>query len=580
MNMNRIKRLDKSVSSRIAAGEVIENPASVVKELLENALDASSANVRVSIRQGGKGRIVVEDDGTGISFEELPLAVERFATSKIDSADDLESIGTLGYRGEALASLGAVSRLEIRSRPEGDVPGGLIRCVAGVVEAHLEISAEKGTRVQADDLFFNLPARRKFLKQAASETRKVARLLREYAVAYPSVRFSLASDGKVVFDSGNLQDRGSLLEAQWGKDPGPLSQKGRSGDIAVEAWWQPHTTGSRLALTTFVNGRRVNDPVVRAALSSLGPKAAGNWFLLIEVPLPSVDVNIHPAKAEVRFKNSGEIFQAVSGLAETLTGGKKEIGRSAGWSIASREFPKSPLGTSGRRTPSGLPFGKNAAGAASLFSRVSAPPSEPKVSESFGETGEGHAGDPRYFGMLGCGYLLFETDGSLVIVDPHAAHERILYERALSRIEGERGKSQNLSVPEALPPTLAARSAEFSKPLAGEGFVLAEYEGGTLLTAVPAVSGELLLSPVEMLRAAVEELESSQGSEARPKLQARWALLACKRAVKLGESFDAKEATRLWRDLAGCRHPEACPHGRPTSISLDAARLGRLFGRE
>jgi len=570
MNTPRIKRLDESVSSRIAAGEVIENPASVVKELLENALDASSVHVSVSLRQGGKGRIVVEDDGTGIPFDELPLAVERFATSKIDSADDLDSIGTLGYRGEALASLGAVSRLEIRSRPEGASRGGLIRCAAGIVEAHLEISTEKGTRVQADDLFFNLPARRKFLKQAASETRKVARLLREYAVAYPSVSFSLASDGKAVFDSGSQKDRGALLEAQWGKDSGLLWRKGRSGNIAIEAWWQPHTTGSRLTLTTFVNGRRVNDPVVRAALSSLGPKAAGNWFLLIEVPPPSVDVNIHPAKAEVRFKNSGEVFQAVSGLAETLAGG----------SISSREFPKSSLGPSGRSLPKGLLFGTNPAGAASLFSRVSAPPAGLEESEDSPEPVEGHTGHFHYFGMLECGYLLFGAGGGLVIVDPHAAHERILYEKALSRIEGERGKSQNLPVAEALPPTLASSAAEFSKPLAVEGFVLAEKEGQTLLTAVPAVSGDLMVSPLEMLRAAVEELESSRGSEARPKLQARWALLACKRAVKLGEPFDAKEATRLWRDLAGCRQPGSCPHGRPTSISLDAVRLGRLFGRD
>ncbi len=580
MNTNRIKRLDESVSSRIAAGEVIENPASVVKELIENALDAFSAHVRVSLRQGGKGRIVVGDDGTGIPFDELPLAVERFATSKIDSVDDLESIGTLGYRGEALASLGAVSRLEIRSRPEGQTAGGLIRCAAGIVKAHLEISAEKGTRVQADDLFFNLPARRKFLKQAASETRKVARLLREYAVAYPSVIFSLASDGKTLFDSGNRQDRRGLLEAQWGKEPGLLSQKGLSGDIAVEAWWQPHDKGSRLAVTTFVNGRRVNDPAVRAALSALGPKAAGNWFLLVQVPPSSVDVNIHPAKAEVRFKNSGDVFRAVSMLAETVTGGQKGSIRAPGWSIASRECLKSLRGPSRKATSPERPLDFHPADPASLFTRVGAPPPGLNESETCFETVEDDTGDLLYFGMLGCGYLLFGADGGLVIVDPHAAHERILYERALSRIDGERGKSQKLSVPEALPPTLAASATEFSRSLAREGFVLDDCEGGTLLTAVPSVSGDLMVSPMEMLRAAVEELESSQGSEARPKLQARWALLACKRAVKLGEPFDTKEATRLWRDLANCRQPEACPHGRPTSISLDAAKLGRLFGRE
>ncbi|MFP4482054.1 MAG: DNA mismatch repair endonuclease MutL [Thermovirgaceae bacterium] len=579
MKAKRIKRLDESVSSRIAAGEVIENPASVVKELLENALDASSTQVRVSLRQGGKARIVVEDDGIGIAFDELPLAVERFATSKIDSADDLESIGTLGYRGEALASLGAVSRLEIRSLSDGAVKGGLIRCNGGIVEAHLEISSEKGTRVQADDLFFNLPARRKFLKQAASETRKVARLLREYAVAYPDVGFSLTSDGKPLFDSGGGKYRKTVLESQWGKDPRLLSRKGQSGDVAIEAWWQPHTTGSRLTLTIFVNGRRVNDPAVRAAVSSLGPKAAGTWFLLVDVPPPSVDVNIHPAKAEVRFKNSGEIFQAVSGVAESLTGGREGKAQFEGWNIGSREFPKSPLGPLGKTRSLETSFRGDTTGAASLFARVSEPPPDPK-SEKACEADVDHDESFRYFGMLDSGYLLFKAGDSLVIVDPHAAHERILYEKALSRIECEKGKSQNLSVPEALPPTLAASAADFTKALEREGFFLAEKEGQTLLTAVPAVSGGLMLTPLEMLRTAVEELERSQGVESRPKLQARWALLACKRAVKLGESFETKEAMSLWRDLSACMHPESCPHGRPTSISLDAARLGRLFGRE
>ncbi len=572
----RIRRLDESVSSRIAAGEVIENPASVVKELLENALDASSRTVRVLLRQGGKARIVVEDDGFGIPFEELPLAVERFATSKIADADDLEAIGTLGYRGEALASLGAVSRLEVRSLPEGASKGGLIRCTGGLMEAHLEISAERGTRVQVDDLFFNLPARRKFLKQATSETRKVARLLREYAVAYPHVNLSLASDGRHIFDSGKEKTRREVLQNQWGDEPAVLSRKGRSGDVDIEAWWQPHTTGGRLTLTTFVNGRRVSDPAVRAALLSLGPKAAGLWFLFIQLPLGSVDVNIHPAKAEVRFKNSGEIFQAVSGVAETMMS-NQEGDRSPSWTISSRAFPQSPLQKTTRAES--LKRVEPRQGA-SLFARVSSPPPDGTGRETASGPTSGETGDLRYFGMLESGYLLFETGGRLVIVDPHAAHERILYERALSRIECEQGKSQNLSVPAALPPTLAASASDFSETLEREGFFLTEREGQTLLTALPAVSGDLRLGPAEMLRMTVEVLEESEGIEARPKLQARWALWACKRAVKLGEPFEAKEALGLWRDLSACAHPEACPHGRPTSIALDAQRLGRLFGRE
>lgn len=568
----KIRRLDESVSSRIAAGEVIENPASVVKELIENALDAGSGAVTVSLRQGGKGRIVVEDDGQGIPFDELPLAVERFATSKITDACDLEAIATLGYRGEALASLGAVSRLEIRSLAGGEQKGGLIRCTGGIVEAHLRVSTGNGTRVQVDDLFFNLPARRKFLKQAASETRKAGRLLRDYSVAYPEVQFALISDGKTVFSSGNGMDRERLLQKQWGHEPAVLTRRSRPGDVIVEAWWQPRSVGNRLTLTTFVNGRRVTDPAVRAALSSFGPRAAGLWFLLIEVPSGSVDVNIHPAKAEVRFKNSGEIFQAVAGTAETMMAASEGSVRAGSLTAASPGFPPSAV-----RVPEkgrGRSFPDEA-----LFTRVSAPPSEPVAAIADGMQEPG-PGDVRYLGMLESGYLFFGSGGSLVIVDPHAAHERILYEEALARMDVDKGKSQRLSVPVALPPTLAAAAEEYQQMLQVRGFALVQDEGQCRVEAVPAVSGDLSLNPVEMIRAATEVLEDSGGTEREHKLQARWALLACKRAVKLGEAFSFEEALRLWRDLSRCRRSGSCPHGRPTMIALDAARLGRLFGRE
>ncbi len=560
-----IRRLDESVSSRIAAGEVIESPASVVKELLENALDAYARTVRVSLRQGGKGRIVVEDDGHGIPFGELPLAVERFATSKISGTEDLEKIGTLGYRGEALASLAAVSRLEIRSLAEGSSGGGLLKCTAGVIEAHLEIPVEKGTRVQADDLFFNLPARRKFLKQAASETRKVGRLLRDYAVAYPEVDFSLSCDGRAVYSTAGVRERRELLEKQWGNDPAIHFKKSRTGDMVVEAFWQPHSTGGRLTSTVFVNGRRVTDPVIRAALSSLGAEASGLWFLLIEVPPGFVDVNIHPAKAEVRFKDSGEIFQAVRATAELLvTVSAGEVRTSfrgdSTWQISS---PPLDAGVAGnvRTRPEVFPQG------GSLFARVSSPPKQAKD-------------DARYLGMIEKGYLLYENDGNLVIVDPHAAHERILYEQALSRIAGEKGKSQGLSVPVALPPTLSAAVAEYAGALGTHGFSVTETEGQARLEAVPAVSADLGLGPVETLRTAVEALQESGGTKTEPRMSVRWALLACKRAVKLGEKIDEQEALRLWRDLLACEKPGACPHGRPTFVTFDSARFDRLFGRE
>ncbi|MCF0247960.1 MAG: DNA mismatch repair endonuclease MutL, partial [Synergistes sp.] len=306
-----IKRLPPDVSTRIAAGEVVERPSSVAKELIENSIDAGARSITIQTEQGGKNSFVIEDDGCGIPFDELPLALERYATSKISDIDDLERISTLGYRGEALASVAAVSRMEIRSRTADSETGGLIRCEAGDITLHTETPAKPGTRIQVDDLFFNLPARRKFLKSSTAELRRIAQIINDYALIHPEVTFRLYEENKKILEytaSGGIEE---TLLRRWGKQTKIYSSHSKDASLSVKMWWNPLPDSRRVVTTLFVNDRRVQDSAVRAAISSADAAAYGEWLIVISLPPQDVDVNIHPTKEEVRFRKSGEIFKAV-----------------------------------------------------------------------------------------------------------------------------------------------------------------------------------------------------------------------------------------------------------------------------
>ncbi|MDR1049379.1 MAG: DNA mismatch repair endonuclease MutL, partial [Synergistaceae bacterium] len=519
-----IRLLSESVWSRIAAGEVVERPASAVKEMIENSLDAGARRVRVRLWDGGRVRIVVEDDGCGIAFDDLPLALTSHATSKIGGIEDLEAIHTLGYRGEALASLAAVARVEIRSRPAEEPDGGVIRAREGRVSDHTRSNCPPGTRVQVDSLFENLPARRKFLKSASGELRRAAGLLREYAICRPEVAFSLENDGRPIFSTDGGGDRRRAIERLWGAEPPISAVSAAAGHVRLECWWQPRGSGSegRSEVSAFVNGRSVTDPLVKGAVSAASRGLAGGWALFFSIDPALIDVNIHPAKAEIRFRRPGEVFDAVKeaaaklggpapllrgaaspggwdfkpgpGLDENLPeetrsgpgteGGDPAEGPGTGLSEA-KDFDSAPRRFGGSAPASSRAFSfRSASAPGGLFSRVGRGP-ENEVSADEVPTDEvprdevlanealesetPGGGDAIYLGQLTSGYLVFDTPAGAAIVDPHAAHERVAFERVLAAAEGG-VRSQPLLMPVPLPPTLQLEALERREALESVGF--------------------------------------------------------------------------------------------------------------
>ena len=576
--MAAIMALPENVWSRIAAGEVVERPASAVKELTENALDAGASRISVTLSDGGRLRIIVSDNGEGIAYDELPLALMYHATSKLREISDLERISTLGYRGEALASLAAVADVEIRSRRANDTEGGLIRTHDGKITEHLRINCMQGTRVQISDLFSGLPARRKFLKSASGELRRSAVFIREYAVCNPSVSFMLEHDGKEIFSTDGSGERQKVLAKIWpeGAEIQPVNIQ--SQHMTLECWFQSRAgISGRGDVMSFVNGRAVNDPVIKSAVSAAGRELAGNWALFFTLEPSLVDVNIHPAKAEVRFRYPDEIYSL-------LHNAVKSLGSPAYIPAITAESAKSPVKinpspvkitpsarTQTPQTRSGWNFHDSEQ---SISGAKTSGHEENIFAEIENDTGESVA----FMGQNSGGYLVYDTHEGLVIIDPHAAHERINYERIKSSAE----KSQNvqkLLMPVILHPTLALEAAEFETALKDSGFELENTESGVEMKSVPSI-GSVDFEPEALLRASLRALKNNHDGDTRNILWRTWATMACKASVKLTTRLTNDEALTLWRSLHECEQPFVCPHGRPVMIELKNDDLLKRFGRE
>jgi len=564
-----IRVLAEEVSSAIAAGEVIERPVSVVKELIENALDAGASQVRIGIQDGGRTLIEVSDDGCGIPAGELSLAVARYATSKLESADDLFAIHSLGFRGEALASIGAVTRMDIQTRLPNEAAGARISVEGGKASPVRPVGAPPGTLVRARDLFFNLPARLKFLKSDLTERRRIEALVGRYALAYPSVRFRLEDGERVVLESSGSGESREALAAVFGLDTAremialPAAE---SGGLRLRGFLSPPSVqrSNRREITFFVNGRWVMDPSLSAAVVQgyQGLLMVGRFpvaVLLIEMPPETVDVNVHPAKAEVRFREPEKVFSFVQrAVRATLLGQAPavELGPIRGWggwegaasgpSIspdwqAAHPLPVAPGGT------------------------VWAGESLPLL---------------RAVGQVGAAYLVAEGPDGLYLVDQHAAHERVLFEGFMA--ERERGGPASQALLEAvtvhLPPARAAVLEENLTSLAGLGFEIEPFGGGAYrLRAIPALLKNL---PAEAaLGAVVDDFEEDE-TPLEGEVVRRIAARVCKRAaVKSGQVLSLVEQEKLLRDLETCQSPRTCPHGRPTMIHLSVETLERQFGR-
>ena len=562
-----IRELPEHVWSKIAAGEVVERPASVVKELVENSLDAHAGRICVRLYDGGRLKIIVEDDGSGIAFDDLPLALMYHATSKISEVEDLSNIVTLGYRGEALASVAAVADVEIRSRQEDSDTGGMIRASVGKVIEHVKINHPQGTRIQVENLFAGLPARRKFLKSASGELRRAAVYLREYAVCNPEISFTLEHDGREIFSTNGGGGKKFILMKLWGQGSDVQTVNVTSGHLSLECWFQSRAgmSSARNEIMSFVNNRAVSDPVIKGAVAQGAHDIAGNWALFFTLDPSLVDVNIHPAKSEVRFRYPEEIFSAVRKAATSLGNPIPIRNDELGIRNEKKKFPaltpnpKPPTPHSSPQTPHPAPTPQpNLLPPTSSF----LPIREPEI---------------NFMGQNSGGYLIYDDYDGLTLMDPHAAHERINYEKIKKLTEKSR-HVQKLLIPVLLHPTLALDAHEYEHELKESGFEFANTPSGIELRSVPAIGAEF--EPEVLLRASLAALKNHRDGDTLNILWRTWATMACKASVKLTTKISREEALSLWKEIHECEQPYVCPHGRPTMIEIKNSELQKKFGRE
>jgi DNA mismatch repair protein MutL len=592
-----IRLLSPEVASQIAAGEVVERPASVVKELVENALDAGGRSLSITIREAGRTLIEVADDGAGIPAAELPLAVERHATSKLQSASDLFQIGTLGFRGEALASIGSVSRLTITTRQANSTAGARIRVEAGIAGPVEPVGAPVGTVVRVEDLFYNVPARLKFLKQDVTERRAIDGLLSRYALAYPGVRFRFVSDSAPVLQTSGDGDRRAILASLYGVDVARqmLEVLAEEEGLRLTGYISPAalTRSNRKEITFFINGRWVSDtPLVQAVLQAYHTLLMVGRFpltaLFLEIDPAEVDVNVHPAKAEVRFRSQDKVFSFVQRSlrrallayspvpamppAQNLWGGSSVTGNQ--YPVSSGQF------SAGSGQGVGLEWGIaheeiNAQGGRQNEELSAAPQGD------FQHSAFSHLPLLRLVGQIGAAYLVAEGPDGLYLIDQHAAHERVLFEKLMNQYAHQHIPAQALLTPEIvqLPPA-SANLLEAQLPVLQKfGFQVEPFGPGTFqVRAMPVLfSGS---DPAAALRALVEDFEEDE-APLQGEIEARIAGRVCKRlAVKSGQALSPEEQRALLDNLEACESPRTCPHGRPTMIHLSVDVLERQFGRK
>ncbi len=585
--------LPSDVASQIAAGEVVERPASVVKELVENALDAKAKSVTVNITNAGRTFVQVADDGSGIPANELPLAVERHATSKLAHADDLFHIATLGFRGEALASIGSVSHLTITSRTSDSSAGVRLRIEGGMVGKAEKVSAPVGTVVSVGDLFYNVPARLKFLKQDKTERRAIDTLLTRYALAYPDVRFKITEDGKPSLQTSGDGDRRTILSALYGVDTahlmldvvaneGVLSTSSKP-DRRLSGYVSPTslTRSNRKEITFFVNGRWIHDvPLTTALLLSYHTLLmVGRYplaILFLEVLPEELDVNVHPAKAEVRFRDADKVFSFVQrSVRKTLLAfapvpqmnppslwGAPSRTVDPTWSLAHPETMVERGGSTVDDQPSPVESDQ----LLTINRQIPATNQVPIL---------------RLIGQIGATYLVAEGPDGLYLIDQHAAHERVLFEKLMAQHEQTSIPSQTLLAPVVIHlPPISAQLLDDQLPVLQQfGFQIEPFGPDSYqMRSMPTFFAEG--DPATTLQALVEDFEEDE-SLLQTEVEARIAGRICKRlAVKSGQVLSPVEQHALLSNLETCSSPRTCPHGRPTMIHLSVDTLERQFGRK
>jgi DNA mismatch repair protein MutL len=581
-----IRLLSQKVSSQIAAGEVVERPASVVKELIENSLDAAASKITVLVKNAGLRLIEVKDNGKGIPPDELHLAVQRHATSKLEKPQDLEKIATLGFRGEALASIGSISRLLIESNPIGSMNAAEILVEGGMPSKVSPTGAPEGTTVRVENLFYNVPARLKFLKHERTEKGHINSILYRYALAFPNVQFALHHDGRLVFHTSGNGNRREIIASIHDPVMGRALIEIESvyQELVVNGYTSPPglTRSNRKDILFYVNHRPVQDSTLTSALlkayhTLLMSKRYPISFIFIELPYDQVDVNVHPTKSEVRFKNTGRIFSSIQNAVRKalLAHGQIPdlIPRTEWLEISSLNQPA----TLNNHTSnwSSVPLEQIEADSRTFPENVDSEGDLPS------QIGLNKLRVPllRPVGQVASAYLVAEGPDGLYLIDQHAAHERILFER-LSAQKDMHMASQSLLKPESI--QLSTEQAEILEDqislLSKLGFQIEKFGKDTfLLRSIPAILSKI--EPVEALRLIVDDFEEDETpleSEIESLIIAR----ICKRvAIRAGQILSQEEQSTLINDLENCQSPRTCPHGRPTMVHLSVDLLERQFGR-
>ncbi|HEY5973908.1 MAG TPA: DNA mismatch repair endonuclease MutL [Geobacteraceae bacterium] len=598
----RIKILPEQLTNKIAAGEVVERPASVVKELVENALDAGSTDVIVEIEAGGKRLLRVTDNGCGMSREDALLALERHATSKIVADDDLFNLSTLGFRGEALPSIASVSRFTLASREAAALEGTEIYVEGGRVREVKACGMAAGTVVTIRNLFFNTPARLKFMKSTETETGHVGDVLTKLALSRPEVRFTYLNEGKTVFQAlpGDLSSRvASVLGNRLASELHPLTVT--DGQLRLHGLLGgPATSRSAAtALHTFINGRYIRDRVVQHAILQGYRQVLerGRYpvvVLFIQLPPAEVDVNVHPTKHEVRFREQGLVHGSIQGAVETFL-------RGAPWLKITPFMPASPAAVSRTESvresllryatapsqPSLAHLHRGPAEAPRPVAPLPAAATEPVATPDRVHPAEPSASTGGYFtdltiiGQFNAAYILCQAGTDLVIIDQHAAHERVAYERLRQEFDAGGVEGQGLLFPESLELTHgeAAVVREHGVALASLGFDLEHFGGTTwLLKGVPRLLAAA--SPVATFRDLLEEFQGlGKSRQVAELVEEMLATVACHSVVRGRHSLSTTEIRELFGQMDRTDFAGHCPHGRPVVRTITLAELEKMFKR-
>ena len=611
--MGRITRLPDDLANQIAAGEVVERPASVVKELVENAIDAGARRIVIHVELGGKKQVRVEDDGEGMDPDDARLALERHATSKIRRADDLAAILTHGFRGEALPSIASVSHFALRTRTRDRHSGTEVRVNGGLIAAEQEVPAAPGTVVEVNDLFYNLPARRKFLKSDGAETGQVSRITTQLALAYPEIGFTLTSGPRTVLQcppAGTLKDRlyqlygdrSDLLEVR--KEAGGILMFGFIAALAE----QGPTRGPQ---NVFINRRIIKDKTIAHAIIDAYSMASikersPEVHLFLEMPADALDVNVHPTKAEVRFREQSLVHEVVRrGLLDALGAGGVPNLQLTQDTLVSKPFAPAIPGILGGGSfpnrwvpgaaprqpypsmpyPAPLPGPPLESGAGSPEATPADPDGGFAAAAAAMASGAGMAiSEVRPMIPLGQfrdTFIIAIDDEGIAIIDQHVAHERVLFERVMQQLTRGNLQSQRLLVPllmdmpAAAQQTLTERAADLSRL----GFDVEPFGEGTLkVSAVP-----LLLSTEESaqaLLALAEDLEGlDRGTQVQEALQRIAATTACHAAVKANYPLTYEKMTHILEELRATSYSTICPHGRPVMLRITKREIEKNFER-